>query len=66
MAYQTGKANNERDFLAKLNQFLTNDAALKAAGQAWQKLYERTLPATLTIAIRYPLLLTRATITAGC
>ena len=49
MAYQTGKANNERDFLAKLNQFLTNDAALKAAGQAWQKLYERTLPATPTM-----------------
>lgn len=53
MAYQTGIAQNERDFLRTLNRFLTADATLTAAGQNWQMLYERTLPATATTVEQY-------------
>ena len=48
MAYQTGKAANERDLLDKLNRFLTADSRLQAQGQTWELLFNRTLPATAT------------------
>ena len=48
MAYATGTAQNERDLLDKINRFLTADPTLVGAGQGWEVLFDRRLPATPT------------------
>lgn len=48
MAYQTGIAQNERDLIEKLRQFLTSDPYLVKMGQQWEQLAEITIPATRT------------------
>ncbi|MFY1006075.1 hypothetical protein ACOB9N_03980 [Pasteurella multocida] len=53
MAYEKGVASTERDLLDKLNTFLTTHQDLVGKGQAWTKLFDRTLSETnLTVARR--------------
>lgn len=46
MAYETGTATDHNDLFNKLVLFLTTNAALVAAGQAWEKLYDQTVAAS--------------------
>ncbi|EHN5173253.1 hypothetical protein KI912_003109 [Salmonella enterica] len=48
MAHESGTAGSETDLLAKLDAFLTGNAQLAAAGEAWQRLFDHTTAATDT------------------
>ncbi|EDQ2494090.1 hypothetical protein PK12_004772 [Salmonella enterica subsp. enterica] len=48
MAHESGTAGSETDLLAKLDAFLTGNAQLVAAGEAWQRLFDHTTAATAT------------------
>jgi len=48
MAFETGTALNLPDFIDKLQTFLTAHPDLVSSGQAWQKLYDVTVPASGT------------------
>ncbi len=53
MAYETGIAKTERDFLKKLDTFLTTNESLVKNGQNWTKIFERIIPATTHKVDRY-------------
>jgi hypothetical protein len=54
MAVATGTASNYRDLLDRLRTFLTTDAALVAAGQAWTQLRWDVTAVTQELILRGP------------